>query len=78
MFNLFAQRRPKRHCQANVKSGEDGELDACGKPATEAVVEHGDYIPVCAHHAMIARRNHWAVGRLRHNSEVSNPRRKQT
>lgn len=43
----------------------------CGKPAIEAVVEHGDYLPVCGHHAMIARRNHWAIGRLRLNKKVS-------
>jgi hypothetical protein len=53
-------------CQANVKSKTDpDDIDVCGKPATEAVVEHGDYVPVCSHHAMIARRNHWAVGRLK-------------
>lgn len=51
-------------CQANAAShGPDPEV--CGKPATEAVVEHGDYVPVCSHHAMIARRNHWAVGHLK-------------
>jgi hypothetical protein len=55
----------RAHCQANVK--RDDELDECGKLATGAVMEHGDYVPVCAHHAMIARRNHWAVGRLRSN-----------
>ena len=57
----------RAQCQANVK--RDDELDVCGKPATEAVVEHGDYVPVCAHHAMIARRNHWAVGCLRPNEK---------
>jgi len=53
-------------CQANVKGKDDpDDIDVCDKPATEAVVEHGDYVPVCSHHAMIARRNSWAVAKLK-------------
>jgi hypothetical protein len=64
----------RAHCQANVKSKTDpDDLDVCGQPATEAVVQHNDYVPVCAHHAMIARRNHWAVGHLRPNNALQRP-----
>ena len=58
----------KVKCQANVK--RDGEVDVCGNPATKAVVENGDYVPVCVHHALIALRNHWAVVRLRPNAQA--------
>lgn len=85
MSKKSSKAKPKRHpgvgsnrlvraqCQANVK--RDDDLEACGKPATAAVVQDGDYVPVCGHHAKIARRNKWAVGSLRSNEDYGTPAR---
>jgi len=47
-------------CEAYYKGGIK-----CRVTAVLAVVENGDYVPVCAHHSNVARHVGWKLGTLR-------------
>ena len=53
-------------CEGYFKSGI-----MCLRPAVLAVVENGDYVPVCVYHSNVARHAVWSLGTLRRQAKHS-------